>query len=668
MYLLFAGCLAAVPAEKTLRPLKVKQKISLDGKLSEPEWAQAEAAGDFLQFEPQKGEAAPFKTEVRVLYSETHLYFGVRCMDPEPEKITARLTKRDSDLMTDDAIGIGLDTFLDRRSAYYFFTNLLGTQMDGRLSDNGRTTDSTWDGEWQCAAAVTPSGWHVEIAIPFAILKFRPGKDCTWGLGFVRSIPRKLGKDTWTGPMEATTRVSQFGTMEGLGLRKTEKKFELIPHFLTQFKQKEETKVSAGVDARYAISQDLSANLTINPDFATVEADQEQINLTRFELQLPEKRNFFLEGSEIYSQRIRLFYSRRIADIHAGLKFYGKKGGYEFAAVTVQSKADEELDLDAANYSVFRLRKDIFKSSTIGFLAANRLVGSKSCGNIGLDIVHFFSEKVNFTGQLALSYGDYSKENLAFFLRPSYDSSTFHIHLRYTQLGEHFAENANSVGFIPDDDRHELDSAVEKIWWIKKHGIDRVFYSSNYNIYWNKQGVLRSWQIDQVIGLDLSSKFSFELDGTREYKLYEKEFHNYQLGFELGYNTREWQSARLNYEFGRNFELDYQLYGVGFNYKLLKSLSLEYDLNRLVFDPDPEGEGTWIHVVRLTNYFTRDLYLKLFYQTNTAISKYSVQALFVYRFQPPFGTVQLAYQRGSSRFGEVGDQGHTLFFKVSYVF
>lgn len=661
------GLWPASPVEKIIKPLKIKQKPAVDGKLAEPEWNRAETAVDFVQFEPKKGEPAEFKTEVRVLYTGSHIYVGINCCDPEPAKIIARLTKRDSDLMNDDAIGIGLDTFLDRRTAYYFFTNPIGTQTDGRLSDNGRTTDETWDGEWQSAAALSSSGWSAEIAIPFSILKFRPGKNRTWGLGFVRSIPRKLGKDTWTGPMEAVTRVSQFGTLKGLDLKKSAKKLMLIPHVITKVQQDEKTEVSAGVDARYAISQSVSANLTANPDFATVEADQEQINLTRFELQLAEKRNFFLEGSEIYSQRIRLFYSRRIADIYGGVKLYGKKGGYEFAAMNVQSKADDELDMDSANYSVFRLRKDIFKSSTIGFLAANKLVGGMNFGSVGLDLVHFFSEKVNVTGQLALSYGDYSQENLAFFIRPSFDSATFHIHLRYTQLGENFADNANHVGFISDDDRHELDSAIEKTWWIKKHGLDRVAYGSNYNIYWSKKGVLRSWQIDQELNLDLTNKLSFETEYRKEYKLYEKEFYNHQLEFSLGYNTREWQSVWLQYEFGRNFDLDFKLYGISFNYKLLRSLSLEYQFDRLFLDPDPDNDSTWIHVIRLTNYFTKDLYFKLFYQTNTAITKKNIQALFVYRFQPPFGTIQLAYQKGTSRFGEAGDQGHTLFLKISYV-
>ncbi|MEN8221828.1 MAG: DUF5916 domain-containing protein [Acidobacteriota bacterium] len=652
---------------KEISPLKIAGKILIDGKLDEPVWRSAETAGDFVQFQPVKGEKASFKTEVKILYSDELIYFGIKCFDSEPEKIISRISKRDAGLTEDDSIAIALDTFFDGRTAYFFFTNAIGSQMDGRLSDNGRTTDTTWDEKWFSAAQKTSTGWNAEIGIPLSILKFKPGKDMKWGLGIARYVPRLLEKDTWSGPMETTRTVSQFGIMKNFTLKKAKKNLKIIPHIVTRFQKGEETRVSAGLDIRYAISQSMSTDLTINPDFATIEADEEQINLTRFELRLPEKRNFFLEGSEIYSQRIRLFYSRRISDIYGGAKIYGKKNGYEYSFMSVQSKKNEEIMLPTANYSVFRLKKDIFKSSTIGFLGANKISGGKNYGNAGIDIVHFFSDKVNFTGQFAFSYGDHSDKNIAYFLRPSYDSSTFHIHLRYTHLGENFADNGNSVGYIRDDDRKELDSAIEKTWWIKKSGIDRLEYSSNYNIYWSTSDILRSWRIDQEIEMDLSNKISFEIEYMREFKRYELDYDNYSIGFETGYNTREWQSARLNYEFGHSFGLDYKLIGAGVNYKLFKNLSFEYDLNRLIFDPDPENESTWIHILRMTNYFTKDIFFKLFYQTNTAITKKNIQALFIYRFQPPFGTVQLAYQKGSNRFGDIGENWDTFFIKFSYV-
>jgi len=653
--------------------LKIDESIKVDGFLNEPVWENAPEISDFIQFEPERGKPASLKTTVKILYDENFIYFGFLCYDPQPERIAARMTKRDAELTDDDAVLVGLDTFYDRRNCYYFITNLLGTQHDGRITENGLTRETTWDGIWKSAGQKTDYGWSTEIAVDLSSLKYEPGKNKTWGFNVGRTVPRILEWSFWTGPLESSTKVSQFGVLRGLDLIRAEKKAQIIPHLISKIEEGEKSELEGGIDVRYAFSQMVSGNLTVNPDFATVEADQEQINLTRFELSLSEKRNFFLEGSEIYQQRIRLFYSRRISDIYGGAKFYGKSGGYEFSGLSAQTKKDESLGEESANFTVFRLKKDIMKSSTIGFLAANKLVGGKNKGTAGIDTSLYFTDTFKFTGQFALSHGDYNNSNIAFFLRPSYDSATFHIHLRYTQLGRRFRDNANEVGFITDDNRHELDSAVEKTFWLKKWGIDRIEYNSNYNIYWGIDGALRSWKIDEELAFDLQNKFSIYVEHHQEYKaqddeLFEKDFRNHETEFELGYNTREWQHATISYGFGRNFDLDFKLVEGSLNYKLTRDFSLQYSLTRLVFEPDPEGETTWIHVIRATNYFTNDLFVKVFYQINSAIDKKNIQVLFVYRFQPPFGFIQLAYQKGTASFGERGTQGHTLFLKIAYMF
>jgi len=653
--------------------LKIDESIKVDGFLDEPVWEKAPEISDFIQFEPERGKPASLKTTVKILYDENFIYFGFLCYDPQPEKIAARITKRDAELHDDDAVAVFLDTFHDRRNCYFFLTNLLGTQLDGRIVENGRTRETTWDGIWKSAGQMTNFGWSAEIAIDLSCIKYEPGKNRTWGLNLGRPIPRVLEKSFWTGPLESPLKVSQYGVLKGLDLRKAEKRAQIIPHIISKLEEGEKSELEGGIDLRYAFSQMVSGNLTVNPDFATVEADQEQINLTRFELRLAEKRNFFLEGSEIYRQRIRLFYSRRISDIYGGVKFYGKSGGYEFSGLSAQTKKEQLDGEDSANFTVFRLKKDVMKSSTIGFLAANKLVGGKNKGTAGIDTSLYFTDTFKFTGQFALSYGDYNNNNIAFFLRPSYDSATFHIHLRYTHLGRRFRDNANEVGFVRDDNRHELDSAVSKTFWLKRWGFDRIEYFSNYNIYWGLDKNLRSWQIDQELSLDLQNKFSLNIEHTSEYKAqdnerFEKDFRNYETEFELGYNTREWQHARISYGFGRNFDLDFQLVEGRLNYKLTQDFSLQYSLTRLMFEPDPEGETTWIHVIRATNYFTNDLFIKVFYQINSAIDKKNIQVLFVYRFQPPFGFIQLAYQKGTARFGERGTQGHALFLKIAYMF
>jgi hypothetical protein len=653
---------------KEVSAKKAESTIKVDGRLDEAAWKEAQEAGDFIQLQPEKGKPASERTIVKILYDDNNVYFGFWCFDSEPQKIAAHMTKRDADIRSDDSVYVLLDTFHDRRSCYYVSTNLLGTQWDGRITDNGRTFDSTWDGLWRAAARKTDFGWTAEFAVELGTIKYEPGKNKTWGLSLGRGIPRKLEFSFWTGPLESAYKVSLFGELKGLDLKKAEKKAQVIPYVLSKIEAGEKTVVQAGLDARYAFSQMVSSNLTVNPDFATVEADQEEINLTRFEVFLDEKRNFFLEGSEIYDQRIQLFYSRRISDIYGGAKVYGKSGDYEFQALSAQTKEEAERGEDSANFSVFRLKKDIMKSSNLGFLAANKLINGRNWGTTGIDTSLYFSDTFSFTGQLALSYGDKNSDNVAFFLRPAYDTSTFHIHLRYTQLGGNFGDNANAVGFVRDDNRRELDSAVEKDFFLRKGALERIRYESNYNIYWGLDSTLRSWQVDQEVGFDLKSKFTLNLEHHEEYKLFEKDFRNRESVVELGYNTREWQSAQVAYSFGRNFDLDFQLVEGEVNFKLTRNLSVSYGLERVVFNPDPEDESTWIHVVRTTQYFTPDLFIKLFYQLNTVIDKSNIQVLFVYRFQPPFGSIQVAYQKGTGRFGERGTQGDTLFLKFAYMF
>jgi hypothetical protein len=648
--------------------IKTDSPLLVDGLLDEPGWETAPEATDFIQLQPEKGKSASERTVVKVMFDDKHIYFGFWCYDSEPDKIVGRMTKRDTDIRSDDSVYVLLDTFHDLRTCYYLSTNLLGTQWDGRITENGRTFNDTWDGIWKSGAQRTEFGWTAEFAIELNSIKYEPGEGKTWGLSLGRGIPRKLEFSFWTGPLESAYMVSLFGELKGLDLKKAEKKIQIIPHIIAKAQEGQKTTAEVGLDARYAFSQRVSGNLTINPDFAIIEADQEVINLTRFETYLPEKRNFFLEGSEIYQQRIRLFYSRRISDIYGGAKVYGKVGGYEFQGLTAQTREDEERGEDSANFTVFRLKKDVMKSSNIGFIAANKLVKGKNWGTTGIDTALYFSDTFQFTGQLAMSYGDNNSDSIAFFLRPSYDTSTFHFHVRYTQLGTNFADNANKVGFIRDDNRRELDSSLSKTFFPGKVGFERIEYDSNYNIYWGLDGTLRSWKIDQEVGFDLKNKFSFTLEHHEEFKLYEKEFRNRQTEINIGYNTREWQHASVAYSFGKNYDRDFQLLEGRVNFKLTQDLSVSYGLERVLFDPDPENDSTWIHVLRATNYFTNDLFIKLFYQLNTVIDKSNIQVVFVYRFQPPFGSIQVAYQKGTGEFGEKGTQGHTLFLKFAYMF
>jgi hypothetical protein len=642
----------------------------LDGIVDPEEWRNAAEAGDFIQFVPNRGMPASVETRVKILYDHEYIYFGFMCEDPEPDKIEYGTGRRDglSSRTGTDSVTVDLDTFNDDRSSYYFRTNPRGVQFDGRGSDNGRVADNDWDGVWRSAGAMTAEGWSAEMAIPFRHIKYHPGKNQTWGIQFSRIYPRSLERSFWTGPLEDYRKISNNGALTGLDLEESKNRPQIIPHIISQSQQDEGTDVDVGLDVRHALTEAISGYLTLNPDFSTVEADQEQVNLTRFELNLPEKRHFFIEGNDAYKQDIRLFYSRRISDIYGGLKVYGKSGKSEISALSAQTKENIDEDEPTANFSVFRLRRDVLGSSNLGFVAANKLQDGKNQGSFGGDTTLYLTEKTSLTSQMAMSYADGAKSDLAFFVRPAYTSNTFHMDFGYVYLGDTFGDNANTVGYIPDDDRHELDSSIDKTFWMNRWNLDRIDYKSNYNVYWGVDKTLRSWEVLQSFRFDLRNKLSLDLRHFQEYKLYEKDFRNHSSTLELGYNTREWSSAALAYQFGKNFDSDFTLVTGWVQQNITRSLSLQYDLSRLTYSPDPEGESTWIHVFLANQFFTNDIYMKLFYQINTSIDKRNIQAVFVYRFQPPFGLLQVAYQKGTAEFGEVGTQGHTLFLKLAYVF
>jgi hypothetical protein len=298
----------------------------------------------------------------------------------------------------------------------------------------------------------------------------------------------------------------------------------------------------------------------------------------------------------------------------------------------------------------------------------NRWLDGVNQGAVSLDANLSFTDTFGMTAQVVKSYGRFGRGTEGFFLRPSYDSSTGHFHVRYTHLGERLADNLNATGLVRDDNRREIDSAVEKTIWVRSGVFERIEYGSNYNAYWSQRGLLRNWKVDQSAEVEFRNRWSADASYSEEFARFEKDFRNREIGLGVGYNTREFQSVRAGLEFGRNFDADYRLWTTAARYKVTPELSAEYSLERLDLSPDPDQESTWIHVVRANQFFTRDLFLKVFYQTNSAIDRRNLQAVFVWRYQPPFGTMQVVYQRGTAEFGQRSDQGNTLFLKITTVF
>ncbi|MBD3852771.1 MAG: carbohydrate binding family 9 domain-containing protein [Acidobacteria bacterium] len=644
----------------------------IDGEIGDDEWSGAAIIdGNFIQIEPEYGQPSPVRTVVRIGQSANALYVAFTAYDPDSSRLGAAVTQRDGEMDNDDSVAVLLDTFSDKRTAYAFGTNALATQWDGRIANNGRTVDKLWDEAWICAARRYDDRWTAEFEIPFAILRFPAGDDRIWRINLMRTFPRRLETALWSGPAEDPWRVTAFGSLTGIVPPDKEKKsWQAIPYAIAAAEQDKGTDFEVGGDLRWRPSSSLAVDLTVNPDFALIEADVEEINLTRFELFIPEKRPFFLEGTEMYSQRIRQFYSRRIGDITWGGKSIGNVGQTNFSAIVTSGDLDfeEPQATEQADYAVARAQRSLPGGSTIGFLAANRRLGGQDQGSVGLDTTLFFTETLGLTAQLIRVHGPTADGGLAWFVRPAYDSSTTHFHVRLTNLDQHIRDDFNAVGFLRDDDRREFDTNFTKTFWVETGAVEKVKAGVNYNRFWSQEDVLRSWVLDTEVKVVFRSGWEAEIEYFDEFKLFEKEFRNDRTELKVGWDGRDGRSFSAYVGSGVNYDSDLMLYGGEVAWKFGDSLRFEYSLTRLELDPDPELETTWIHVLETLYAFNPDLYIKLFVQTNEAIDKLNVQVVGVWRFNPPFGAVQIAYQRGTSELGEVSDQGNTLFTKLSWVF
>ena len=656
---------------------------TIDGDIGDAEWMGAAVADqNFVQIEPQYGEASPFRTVVRVGQTATALYVAVEAYDPDIARLSAAITQRDTitnrdnNVIQDDTVAILLDPFGDGRTAYIFRTNPLSTQEDGRIADNGRAVDLQWDNTWRSAAVRRDDRWTVEFEIPFSILIYGAGMDRTWKANFVRTLPRRLETSVWSGPAESVFRVSGFGDLTGIdtpGVRADV--WQFIPYGIVSYEVDKGARAEFGGDVRWRPSSNLGADFTYNPDFALVDADVEVINLTRFEVQVPEKRPFFLEGTEQFNQRYPQFHSRRLGDITWGVKSNGRIGaGTDFSLIT----ASEDLfvqnpttpgEKKTAYYGILRVQQSIGRGSTVGLLATNRNLGSMNQGSLGADTTLYFTDTLNFQAQIFEVHGPTADGGFAWFLRPSYDTSTTHFHVRWGHFAPGILRDFNVMGFLQDDNRKEVDTNFGHTFFFEEGWFERMRASVNFNRSTGfNEGVLRRYSLAPTVEAQLRNGLEFEINYRNEYRLIEPEgYYNQQTTFRGGWNSRDGRSIFFTVGTGVNFDNDLFLYGGEARWAFGDNFRVSYSLTRLELSPDYENESTIIHVFETTYAFNPDLYVRAFFQSNSVIGKENVQVLGVWRFNPPFGQLQVAYQKGTSAFGTQSDQGHTFFTKLAWV-
>ena len=395
---------------RTARAVRVERAPKMNGSLDDPIWQLAKPITDFRQREPFEGQRATEGTEVRILYTHNDVYFGIACHDSTPHGVIASQLRRDVSQEFDDYFEIIIDSRRDRRNAYLFQINPLGTQRDGLLADepqmdNTQDGDPGWDGVWTSEARITEDGWTATVEIPFSTLNFMRSQDVVWGVNFKRFIRRKNEEDLWSSWRRTfgISKISEAGELSGISQIGSGRLFIVKPYALGGFSHLPASAVTSGLtpgtsalhtgglDIKYGLRSNLVANLTGNTDFADSDVDVQQFNLTPYKLFFPEKRQFFLENANVFSFPMsigesgdQLFFSRQIGidpvtgqevPINGGGRVTGQLGGFELGVMDVNTRSSGPNPY--ANYAVVRVKRSIGEGgSYLGVMGIDKRFGN----------------------------------------------------------------------------------------------------------------------------------------------------------------------------------------------------------------------------------------------------------------------------------------------------
>ena len=382
-----------IRAGKRAAAVRIDEQIVLDGRLDEPAWQRAQPAVDFYQQAPDEGQLATLPTEVRFLYDDAMLYVGAMLYDDEPDKLVVNELTRDFLGRNNDSFTLVLDLFRDGKNGYNFTTNAGCAQRDTQIYDNGGR-DPNWNGVWFCSAEILENGWSVELAIPFKALRFPSREEQEWGLQMSRVIRRLNERGLWSPVARPYTfnRVSDAGVLTGIRAPSSGTNLRVKPYAKGEidrgFTEGDEWSGDGGVDVKWGITSSLLLDGTYRTDFSQVEADAQQINLTRFSLFFPEKREFFLESPGSFQigftrpggenrRDLLPFFTRRIGlssggqpiPVVGGLRLTGQQGRWGIGLLNMQTRDFEERSGDvrpADNFTAIRMTRSVAEATALG--------------------------------------------------------------------------------------------------------------------------------------------------------------------------------------------------------------------------------------------------------------------------------------------------------------
>jgi len=572
-------CLAAAPAGAqpllthegdayTLRATRISAPLRIDGELDEPVYEQVPAISEYIQQDPDEGAPISERTESWVLFDDANIYFACRCWDSHPERIVANDMRRDSsNLRQNDNFGVVLDTFHDRRNGFLFYVTPVGGMFDGATSDE-RINNADWNTVWQAKTSRFDGGWIAEIAIPFKSLRYGPGREQVWGINIRRTI-RAKNEYAYITPLKrswgiiALFRTSAAATMVGLEVPPPAMNLEIKPSAITRLTtdlvasppQHNDFDPDVGLDVKYGVTKSLTADFTYNTDFAQVEADEVQVNLTRFNLLFPEKRDFFLEGQGLFtfggvgggspplagtntagngaSDAPTIFYSRRIGlengravPIIGGGRLSGRAGEWTIGALNISSDDDPDARAAQTNFTVLRVRRDVLRRSAIGALFTARSVSTVAPGSnelAGVDGNFSFFQNVYFNGFAATSRTEgRDGDDLSYRAQFNYAADRYGLQLDRLVVPQNFNPE---VGFLPRTNfRRNFASGRFSPRPASNKTIRKFYFDSSLNYTTDNDNHLESRQAMGAFRVELQNSDAFHIEYLREYEFLRRPF------------------------------------------------------------------------------------------------------------------------------------------------
>ncbi|HEX7085466.1 MAG TPA: DUF5916 domain-containing protein [Vicinamibacterales bacterium] len=543
-----------------MRAVRIDTPLRIDGVLDEGVYREVPSIADFRQIEPEEGAPVSEPTEIWVLFDREHLYIVARCADSQPDRIVANDMRRDgANITQNDNISIVIDTFFDRRNGYEFLVTPVGGMMDSQVTDE-RDVNRDWNTVWSARSRLTDEGWTTEVRIPFRSLRYQGAGPQVWGLNVRRTI-RWKNEYAYLNPVPRSEgargilRFSMAAPLVGLDIDVESIGLDVKPYALGAARAdrvldplfRTEGDADAGFDVKYGITRSLTADFTLNTDFAQVEDDDQQVNLTRFSLLYPEKREFFLEGQGIFgfggvessprraatapTNTPVLFFSRaiglagdRAVPINAGGRLTGRVGKYSVGLLQIRTGDEEVAGLPETDFSVVRVKRDILRRSSVGVIGTRRsAAGAGTNTAFGIDTGLNFFQFLNIVGYYAETRTPgLEGENRSYRGRLAYDADLFGLTLEHLAVGRNFDPQIGFLrrdGFVESLAQMRVSRRPQSLESVRKISVE-----TGFDYITDPDGRVENRQVRAALRTELQSSDSWTIEYLHDYEFVPEPF------------------------------------------------------------------------------------------------------------------------------------------------